>query len=129
MPSSILVNLLAFYGVFLICAGIISVLFIGLKAKTALISGGSSGLLALTISYLFYLDVSWAPIAGIGLCTGLFVVFSWRSTKTLFRLMEMIQSGHEEIKTKGIAFLIISLMAVITLFTLALQLILLGIDK
>ncbi len=123
MYLSLIVTLLTFYGLFLIACGIISVLFIGMKAKTALISGGTSGALALLIAYLISLNITWAPFAGIFLCTALFVVFSWRSTKTLFRLFEIIPSGHEELKGKGIAFLIISLMAVVTLVTLALQIV------
>ena len=120
MYNYFLFALLSAYGVFLIICGIVSVIFIGLKAKTALISGGTSGALALLTAWLITKEYEWAPIAGMLLCTALFIVFSWRSTKTLFRLFEMIQEKHEETKGKGIAFLIISLMAVITLITLML---------
>lgn len=123
MYNSFLITLLSFYGLFLITCGIVSVIFIGLKAKTALISGGTSGALALLTAWLINSGVKWAPAAGILLCTALFIVFSWRSTKTLFRLFEMISERHEEIKGKGIAFLIISLMAVVTMITLVLQIV------
>lgn len=121
--NPLVVNLLAFYGSFLILCGIVSVSFIGMKAKTALISGGSSGLTALLISYLGFQQVSWAPLAGLFICTALMIVFSWRSTKTLFKLFELIPANHPDLKGKGIAFLIISLMAVVTIFTLALQIV------
>jgi hypothetical protein len=123
MYNSLLITLLSFYGLFLIASGIVSVVFIGMKAKTALISGGTSGSLAILIACLISYKFTWAPIVGILLCSALFIVFSWRSTKTLFRLFEMIPEKHEEIKGKGIAFLIISLMAVVTLFTLMLQIV------
>lgn len=123
MYNSLLITLLSFYGIFLITCGIVSVIFIGMKAKTALISGGTSGTLAILIAWLISSKFIWAPIAGIILCSALFIVFSWRSTKTLFRLFEIIPEKHEELKGKGIAFLIISLMAVVTLFTLILQII------
>lgn len=116
-------SLLYFYGFFLITCGIVSVTFIGPKAKTALISGGMSGCISLFIGYLIAADVTVARPAGMVVSLALFCVFSWRSTKTLFRIFEMIQqsSVHDELKGKGIAFLIISLMAVVSIFVFALQ--------
>jgi uncharacterized membrane protein (UPF0136 family) len=114
--------LLYFYGFFLITCGIVSVIFIGLKAKTALISGGMSGCISLLTGYLIAADVTVARPAGIVVSLALFCVFSWRSTKTLFRIFEILQSSvHDELKGKGIAFLIISLMAVVSIFVFALQ--------
>lgn len=122
MTHNMLPALLYFYGSFLIACGIVSVTFIGLKAKTALISGGTSGCISLLIGYLVSTDVAGARIAGIFITLALFCVFSWRSTKTLFRIFEILQSPvHDELKGKGIAFLIISLMAVVSIFVLALQ--------
>jgi uncharacterized membrane protein (UPF0136 family) len=115
--------LLDFYGIFLIICGIISVIFIGLKAKTALISGGTSGVLAIVTGYLLHVNTPGAAIAGIVISGGLFIVFAWRSTKTLFRIFELIPSQDQELKGKGIAFLIISLMAVVSIFVFALQII------
>lgn len=106
------------YGTFLILCGIISVIFIGIKAKTALISGGTSGLLNISSGLLVYNSFTWGAYCSIFLTTALIIVFSWRSTKTLFRLMEMIQEHHKDWKGKAIAFLIISLMAVTSVFTL-----------
>jgi hypothetical protein len=124
MNHNTLSALLYFYGSFLIVCGIVSVIFIGLKAKTALISGGMSGCISLVIGYLISADVAAARLAGIFVTLALFCVFSWRSTKTLFRIFEIQQSSvQDELKGKGIAFLIISLMAVVSVFVLALQII------
>jgi hypothetical protein len=117
-------SLLYFYGTFLITCGIVSVIFIGIKAKTALASGGTSGVLALLIGYFGATLPQQALFAGIILSLALFTVFSWRSTKTLFKIFELIKaSSHAELKGKGIAFLIISLMAVVSIVVLLLQLI------
>ncbi len=51
----------------------------------------------------------------------LLIVFSWRSTKTLHKIFELIPSQHPDLNGKGIAFLIISLMAVVSIFVLILQ--------
>lgn len=123
MADQILVNVLSFYGFFLITCGIISTIFIGMKAKTALISGGTSGVIALIIAYLISQQISGAKIAGLIISFALLIVFSWRSTKTLFKLFDLISPAHADLKGKAIAFLIISLMAVTSLFVLALQII------
>jgi|SRR6478735_6272584 len=118
-------SVLFLYGSFLILCGIISVLFIGMKAKTALISGGTAGGLAILISYFVYSKTScFATSAGILLSLALFIVFSWRATKTLFSVFDLIQQKHEDLKGKGIAFLIIALMAVVSLIVLGVQLVL-----
>src|SRR5690606_32016109 len=106
-----------------ILCGIVSVIFIGLKAKTALISGGTSGVISIVISVLIFNQVTVAKYAGIFVVAALFIVFSWRSTKTLFTLMEMISIAHEDRKGKAIAFLIISLMAVVSIFAIIMQII------
>jgi hypothetical protein len=121
MPQ--LTSLLYFYGTFLILCGIVSVIFIGLKAKTALLSGGMSGVLALLCGYGISTDMHAARVGGILLSAMLFVVFSWRSTKTLFKVFELVNTPGEELRSKLIAFLIISLMAVVSIFTLVLQII------
>ncbi|HSZ25254.1 MAG TPA: hypothetical protein VK766_06040 [Cytophagaceae bacterium] len=121
MNDLIVQNLLLFYGLFLICCGITAVTFIGLKAKTALVSGGTSGCIALLISYLVAHQISWAKCAGLVLAFGLFIVFSWRVTKTLFSIFDMIPTAHPDTKGKGIAFLIIGLMAVVSLVVFCLQ--------
>src|SRR5690349_3853145 len=111
-----LVHLLYFYGIFLITCGIVSVTFIGMKAKTALASGGTAGVLALLTGYLLATPTKGAQVAGILLSLALLVVFSWRSAKTLFRIFELISMAqYDELKGKGIAFLIINLMAVVSM--------------
>ncbi len=117
-------QLLTFYGLFLIACGIISVVLIGSKAKTALVSGSLSGALSLSIAYLLSMDVQSAAWAGLVVAFGLFIVFAWRSAKTLFKIFELVSSSHrEELERKGIAFLIISLMAVVSIFVFTLQVI------
>lgn len=113
--------LLYFYGTFLIVCGIVAVTFIGLKAKTALASGGSSGVIAIFIGWLHSELYSSAAWLGILLSLALLVVFSWRATKTLHKVFELIPAKHPDLNGKGIAFLIISLMAVMSLVVFMLQ--------
>ena len=115
-------SLLFYYGLFLISCGIVSVILIGLKAKTALASGGLSGVIAMTIGHFVSQGVAEAKIAGLFVCLALFIIFCWRSAKTLFTVFELIPERHPDLKSKGIAFLIISLMAVVSITVLLLQL-------
>jgi hypothetical protein len=115
-------SLLFYYGVFLILCGIAAVSLIGLKAKTALASGGVSGLIAIAIGHFVSQGSDVAPIAGLFLCLALSIVFCWRSAKTLFKILELIPDRHPDVKGKAIAFLIISLMAVVSIVVLLLQL-------
>jgi hypothetical protein len=124
MTPMFVASLLFFYGVFLILCGIVSVLLIGMRAKTALASGGLSGVLAITIGHFVSQGSAVAPIAGIAVCLLLFVVFCWRSAKTLFSVLNMVPDRHPDLKGKVIAFLIISLMAVVSVFVLITQLVL-----
>ncbi len=124
MSSQIPVQLLFFYGIFLISCGIIAVIFIGLKAKTALVSGGTSGCISILIAYLVSKDITGAQVAGILLAFALFVVFSWRVTKTFYALLDMIPSSHPDLKGKSIAFLIIGLMAIVSIVICGAQVIL-----
>lgn len=114
---------LGLYGLFLIVCGIASVVFIGWKAKTALVSGGLSGSLALALCTLAMSYPSPVSIGGIGLAGLLFCVFAWRSTKTLFTLLELVHNGvsKREWEEKAIAFLIIGFMAVVSFLVLAVQ--------
>jgi uncharacterized membrane protein (UPF0136 family) len=113
--------LLYFYGTFLILCGIVSVIFIGPKAKTALMSGGMSGIINIFVGYLVAAGTAMAPMAGVVVSLALFIVFSWRSTKTLHKIFELIPSSHPDLNGKGIAFLIISLMAVVSIVVFMLQ--------
>ncbi|HSY60775.1 MAG TPA: hypothetical protein VK796_02815 [Cytophaga sp.] len=114
--------ILIFYGFFLISCGIGSVIFIGMKAKTALISGGTSGLISILVGYFYSLHNVLIVGIAILIPLALFCVFSWRSTKTLFKLIELISEKSTETNSKAIAFLIISLMAIVSIFTFAIQL-------
>ena len=114
--------ILVFYGLFLISCGIGSVIFIGMKAKTALISGGTSGFISIVVGYFYSLNNMPIVTIAILIPLALFVIFSWRSSKTLFKLIELISIKSPETNSKAIAFLIISLMAVVSIFTFAIQL-------
>jgi hypothetical protein len=114
-------SLLMIYGVFLIGCGIVSVALIGMKAKTALASGGTSGVIALTLGWLIMNQNNTAQVFAIAFTGILFVVFSWRSAKTLFKIFELVPLAHADLQGKGIAFLIISLMAVVSIFATILQ--------
>lgn len=115
-------SLLFYYGTFLILCGVASVSLIGMKAKTALASGGISGVVMITIGHFISQGTAVAPVAGILACLLLFIVFCWRSAKTLFKVLELIPERHPDLKGKAIAFLIISLMAVVSVVVLLLQL-------
>lgn len=122
MNSMFIPALLFYYGTFLILCGITSVMLIGMKAKTALMSGGIAGVTAITVGHFVSQGSTLAQIAGIAVCLMLFVVFCWRSAKTLFIVLQLIPERHPDLRGKAIAFLIISLMAVVTIFVLLLQL-------
>jgi len=122
MKSMFIPALLFYYGTFLILCGIASVILIGWKAKTALVSGGVSGVIAIMIGHFISQETAGAQAAGLVVCLGLFIVFCWRSAKTLFKVLELIPERHPDLKGKAIAFLIISLMAVVTIVVLLLQL-------
>lgn len=123
MSQSSIATLLYCYGTFLITCGFVAVVFIGMKAKTALASGGTSGVLAIFTGWLIANGTSGGLWAGIILSLLLLIVFSWRSTKTLHKIFELIPSSHPDVNGKGIAFLIISLMAVVSVFVLILQIV------
>ena len=114
-------HILYLYGAFLILCGIVSVIFIGMKAKTALASGGISGMLSITTAYLISQGYDSLMLPGILLSLALFCIFAWRSTKTLHTIFTLIPSQHPDLPGKGIAFLIISLMAIVSLLVTMLQ--------
>lgn len=113
--------LMVVYGSFLMFCGITAVIFIGFKAKTALMSGGFAAFASLCAAYLYHTSASFAPYVGIFVSFALLCVFAWRSTKTLHTLFELIPQKSPELNGKGIAFLIISLMAVVSVFVTFLQ--------
>lgn len=114
--------LMVVYASFLMFCGITAVIFIGFKAKTALMSGGFAAFLSLGAAYFYHTSASFAPYVGIFVSFALLCVFAWRSTKTLHTLFVLIPEKSPELNGKGIAFLIISLMAVVSVFVTFLQL-------
>ena len=122
MNSLIVPSLLFYYGVFLSVCGIASVTLIGWKAKTALVSGGTSGIIIITIGHFISLGSTLAQSAGLLVCFALFIIFCWRSAKTFFNVLALMPERHPDLKGKAIAFLIISLMAVVSVIVLLLQL-------
>jgi hypothetical protein len=122
MNSFFIPALLFYYGVFLILCGIASVMLIGFKAKTALASGGVSGVIVIAIGHFISQGSTFAQAVGIIVCFMLFTVFCWRSAKTFFKVLELIPERHPDLKGKTIAFLIISLMALVSVIVLLLQL-------
>lgn len=123
MPETAIPVLLYTYAAFLICCGIASVIFIGMKAKTALMSGGMAASMSALVGYLISTETAHARFAGILVTLALFCVFAWRSTKTLFTLFSMIPEKSPELKGKGIAFLVIGLMATVSVFVTILQIV------
>lgn len=109
------------YGIFLILCGITAVVFIGMKAKTALASGGTSGVLAMVTGHFIAQGYESMIFVGIVLSFGLLCVFAWRSTKTLEAIFKLIPTQHPDLPGKGIAFLIISLMAIVSLLVTMFQ--------
>jgi uncharacterized membrane protein (UPF0136 family) len=95
------------YGIFLMLAGLTGYLSNPEKAKTALLSGGTFGLLNLALAFLALRG--WKPSVPIALGTAVFlgIVFTWRSTASWMAFA----GGQEE---KRVAAMIISTMLAAT---------------
>ncbi|MFT2007853.1 hypothetical protein ACMA1I_04195 [Pontibacter sp. 13R65] len=114
--------LYAFFGLFLIGCGIISVLFLGWKAKTALVSGGTFGLLALIAGHFLNQAQSWALYLGVAEAALLTGIFAWRASAAFLTLTKLLQNKDAvAIRQKSIAFIIIATMFLMALFVLALS--------
>ena len=113
--------LFAFFGLFLITCGVVSVLFLGRKAKTAVMSGGFFGLVALTAGHFLNLSQTWALYLGLTEAFLLTFIFAWRASTAFHTLMELVQAKDQAaaVKAKSIAFLIIGTMFIMALFVLA----------
>jgi len=96
------------YGVFLMLAGLTGYLSNPEKAKTALLSGGTFGLLSLALGVLALRG--WRPSVPIALGTTVFlgIVFAWRCTVSWVAFA----GGQEE---KRVAAMLISTMLAATL--------------
>lgn len=107
--------LLLFYGIFLILIGILSVLLIGWTAKTALISGGTMGFIALTIAHFINKENKIAQYLGLLQTITLSFIFGWRASKALFALLELvILNNTVAINGKLYAFFLINLMMIVS---------------
>ncbi|MFT5151836.1 MAG: hypothetical protein ACI841_001823 [Planctomycetota bacterium] len=97
------------YGAFLILAGLTGYLSNPEKAKTALMSGGTFGLLNLGLGWLALR--SWRPAQGVALGLAIFLgaVFAWRTTVSWMAVAD----GQVE---KRVAAFIISAMLAGTLW-------------
>ncbi|MBU3759606.1 MAG: hypothetical protein FGM27_06710 [Candidatus Omnitrophica bacterium] len=67
------------YGLFLILAGMTGYLSNPEKAKTALMSGGTFGIISAVLGLLHARGLQWARTAGGGVLVFLAAVFSWRA--------------------------------------------------
>ncbi|MFQ5752517.1 MAG: hypothetical protein ACE5HI_11015 [bacterium] len=122
MKTNEMARLFTFYGVFLILCGIVAVVAIGMKAKTALISGGSMGVIALMIGYFMNHQKKWAFVAGLFQTIGLVGVFAWRGSLSFFSIIEILQNKTSGDPTsKSLAFMIIGTMFIVSLVVTALQ--------
>ena len=103
---------LAAYGAFLIAVGIVGFLSNPEKAKTALLSGGTFGLLHIGLGWLS--QRGWRPAApvALGVATFLAVVFTWRATVSWLA----VSNGQPE---KLVAAVLISSMLAATLGLIA----------
>ncbi|MGB6222137.1 TMEM14 family protein [Haloferula sp.] len=72
-------TILIFYGLFLIVAGMAGFLSNPEKAKTALMSGGTFGLIQIVVGTISLKGWKPARKLGIGICAFLALTFTWRS--------------------------------------------------
>ena len=79
---------LIFYGAFLIVMGLLGFLSNPEKAKTALMSGGTFGLLSILWGVLGARGFRWSRVAAIGTTGLLTVVFVWRSSVGWLAVMD-----------------------------------------
>jgi uncharacterized membrane protein (UPF0136 family) len=104
-------QVLIFYGVFLMLAGAAGFLSNPEKAKTALISGGTFGLLSIFWGWLGLRRIPWSLIAARISTAFLAVVFTWRAAVTWGKVLQ----GTSE---KTFAALLISAMLAASVTTL-----------
>lgn len=113
--------LFAFFGAFLLACGAVAVDLAGEQAKTALITGGIGGAIALTAGHFLKRGKSWAFVLGAGEAGLLTLLLGWRAGTYFIRLLEMVQQNTETAdvtQTAGMAFLLTTAMLVISLLTL-----------
>lgn len=93
------------YGLFLIVAGIAGFLSNPEKAKTALMSGGTAGILSLTWGWAALRGHRWGVWAALATTTLLALVFAWRATAS----WQAVGAGNQD---KVFAASLITLMLV-----------------
>lgn len=102
-------SILIGYGLFLILIGLLGFLSNPEKAKTALMSGGTFGLLSIGLGFLALKGWSKARPIALGMCLFLGVVFIWRSSVSWMA----VAGGQSE---KTLAAVLISSMLAATIF-------------
>jgi uncharacterized membrane protein (UPF0136 family) len=99
------------YGAFLIAVGVVGYLSNPEKAATALISGGTFGLLSILWGVLLRRGHDWARWAALAMTGFLTVVFAWRATMTWLA----VSGGNSQ---KLVAAALITSMGVASVLTL-----------
>lgn len=113
--------LFAFFGFFLLACGAVAVDLAGEQAKTALITGGIGGAIALLAGHFLNRGKRWAFLAGTIEAGLLTLLLGWRAGTYFIRLLEMVQQNNEPAEatqTAGMAFLLTAAMLVIAFLTL-----------
>jgi hypothetical protein len=114
--------LFAFYGLFLIAGGLLSIGLMGMKAITALLVAGGFGFIALVAGHFMNLQKGWAFLLGAAQTLVLIPLFGWRASKSFMEMIDMLQSAQNTLmQDKALAFLIIAPMFILTLFLGAMQ--------
>ena len=79
------------------------------------------GVIALTFGYFMIQQKKWAFVAGLIQTIFLIGVFAWRGTISFFSVMEIVQNNSGDPFGKGIAFLVINAMFLMSLVVTAIQ--------
>lgn len=112
--------LYAFFGAFLIGCGAVAVDIAGEQARTALITGGIGGFIALTAGHFLKRGKRWAFFLGAAEAGLLTVLLAWRAATYFIKLLAMVQESGDAATTEtaGMAFLLTTAMLIISLLTL-----------
>jgi hypothetical protein len=108
-------TILICYGLFLILAGLTGFLSNPEKAKTALMSGGTFGLLQILVGFISLKGWKPARKIGMGICGFLALTFTWRATVSWMAVL----GGQNE---KLFAASLISLMLIASVLAVVLLL-------
>jgi hypothetical protein len=113
--------LYAFFGIFLIACGAVAIDVAGVQAKTALLTGGIGGVIALVAGHFLNRGKRWSFLMGAIEAGILTILLFWRTGTYFIRLLQLVQQGQETdtTQTAGMAFLLTTAMLVVALLTLA----------